>query len=61
MTRRRFDVYSFLTDALMHCMYGPGGWQSAEAEERKNDAGDQEAAGILTDLRSQIARERLDS
>lgn len=53
MARKTFDIYMFLTHAIWHCTYGPG------LEDRKADAGDQEAAGILTELRTQIARDKV--
>lgn len=50
--KKPFDVYMFLTHAIWHCLY-----MSAPTERGASEA-DHEAAGILTELRSQVAREK---
>lgn len=50
--RKEFDVYGFLTHAIWHCQWG------SESVDRTPTEADLQAAKILTDLRSQVARER---
>ena len=51
MKKVNFDVYSFLTHAIWHCQWG------SEPTIREADETDLQAASILTDLRTQVARE----
>jgi hypothetical protein len=54
MPRRKshFDVYMFLTHAIWYCQWGPGTSDRVDLTEA-----DLQAAKILTDLRSKVARE----
>ena len=51
MAQKKFDIYAFLTHAIWHCQWG------SEREDREPDNADLQAAKILTDLRTLVARE----
>lgn len=49
---KEFDVYGFLTHAIWHCTFG------STVCDRVPTESDLQAAKILTDLRSEVAREK---